>query len=103
MALQTPLTHSLRRATLQRSCCPNSPISSGRATSVTPPSRHYCATVLPMAARFICAICELPEEKCLCDKYCCICMGSHDVRLVQDGQYYCLECREVCDFAAQVE
>jgi hypothetical protein len=25
-------------------------------------------------------------------------MGANDVRLVEDGCYYCLECREVCDY-----
>jgi hypothetical protein len=29
-------------------------------------------------------------------------MGQFDVRLVQDGMYYCRDCREACDFAAQV-
>jgi hypothetical protein len=28
-------------------------------------------------------------------------MGAHNVRLCQDGQYYCLECREACDMQAQ--
>jgi hypothetical protein len=38
------------------------------------------------------------EERCTCDKYCYICLGANDVRLVEDGCYYCLECREVCDY-----
>jgi hypothetical protein len=25
-------------------------------------------------------------------------MSEHDVRLVDDGCYYCLECREACDY-----
>lgn len=54
-----------------------------------------------MADRFLCAVCELEEEKCLCDKYCSLCMGEHDVRLCQDGRYYCRECREACDFHPQ--
>jgi hypothetical protein len=28
-------------------------------------------------------------------------MGAHQVRLCQDGAYYCLECREACDLQAQ--
>lgn len=54
-----------------------------------------------MAERFICAVCELTEEKCECNKYCALCMGGDDVRLVQDGQYYCQVCREACDYQAQ--
>ncbi len=30
-------------------------------------------------------------------------MGSDNVRLVQDGQYYCQVCREACDYEAQME
>jgi hypothetical protein len=29
-------------------------------------------------------------------------MGEFDIRLVQDGMYYCRDCREACDFQAQV-
>jgi hypothetical protein len=25
-------------------------------------------------------------------------MGEHDVRLCNDGLYYCQECREACDY-----
>ena len=28
-------------------------------------------------------------------------MGEHDVRLVEDGCYYCLECREACDYVPE--
>ena len=51
-----------------------------------------------MAERFRCMVCEPVEENCDCHKYCGICQGSNQVRLCEDGQYYCLECREVCDF-----
>jgi sulfur transfer complex TusBCD TusB component (DsrH family) len=51
-----------------------------------------------MAKRFRCSACELVEEKCECQKYCLLCLGEHDVRLVQDGFYYCLECREACEY-----
>ena len=55
-----------------------------------------------MAEPFICAQCEKTEEKCDCDpKYCCLCQGYNDVRLVQDGLWYCRECREACDYQAQ--
>ncbi len=54
-----------------------------------------------MADRFLCIICDLQEEKCICEKFCCLCQGHHDVRLVGDGQYYCTDCREACEYAAQ--
>lgn len=56
-----------------------------------------------MAELFRCAVCELEEAKCLCDKYCGMCQGAHDVRLCKDGLYYCLECREACDMQAQYQ
>jgi len=43
-------------------------------------------------------MCDQVEEKCGCDKYCYLCLGENDVRLVENGCYYCLECREVCDY-----
>ncbi len=55
-----------------------------------------------MADAFICFQCDKEEARCLCDKYCNLCHGAHNVRLCQDGQYYCLDCREACDFHAQV-
>ena len=54
-----------------------------------------------MAERFICNVCDLPEETCLCEKYCGLCQGLHNVRLCMDGLYYCLDCREACDLQAQ--
>lgn len=50
-----------------------------------------------MAERFQCSVCEMTEEKCSCEKYCCICQGEHQIRLCNDGQWYCLECREACE------
>jgi hypothetical protein len=54
-----------------------------------------------MAEKFLCVLCDRTEDKCPCQRYCCLCMGEHNVRLCQDGQYYCLDCREACDFQAQ--
>ena len=54
-----------------------------------------------MAEAFKCAVCDLEEVRCQCDKYCAICQGEHNVRLCQDGAYYCQDCREICDFQAQ--
>ncbi len=50
-----------------------------------------------MAERYLCSVCEQVEERCDCDKYCCLCQGEHQVRLCMDGLWYCLECRESCD------
>jgi len=58
-------------------------------------------TVRLMAEKFKCLVCGQEEGSCQCDKYCALCQGGHDVRLCQDGQYYCLDCREACDFQAQ--
>jgi hypothetical protein len=45
----------------------------------------------------ICSQCDKPEQECQCDRYCCLCMGHHAVRLCMDGLYYCPACREACD------
>ena len=50
---------------------------------------------------FRCVACDLPEERCTCDRYCVLCGSDHGVRLCEDGQYYCVDCREVCDYKAQ--
>ena len=52
-------------------------------------------------ADFICAQCDKTEARCDCGKYCMLCKSEDNVRLCQDGQYYCQVCRECCDFQAQ--
>jgi len=54
-----------------------------------------------MAQDFICAICDLTEKRCQCEKYCCLCQTQYEVRLCEDGSYYCSPCRESCDLQAQ--
>ncbi|HZU23654.1 MAG TPA: hypothetical protein VE998_12550 [Terriglobales bacterium] len=54
-----------------------------------------------MAEPFRCMQCELPEERCACQKYCNWCMSEHDVRLCFDGLFYCLDCREAGDLSVQ--
>ena len=76
-------------------------LSLARSTEVTGAADSAALHSAIMAERFICNVCELPEEKCECDRYCGLCMGAHQVRLCQDGAYYCLECREACDLQAQ--
>jgi len=53
---------------------------------------HYHQT------KYRCMQCELTEEKCQCEKYCCLCQSQIDIRLCQDGLYYCPPCREACDY-----
>ena len=48
--------------------------------------------------KFVCMQCELSEERCGCEKFCCFCQSQLDVRLCQDGLYYCPGCREACDY-----
>jgi len=50
---------------------------------------------------FHCIVCVQPEEKCTCPKYCAFCHSDYGVRLIEDGQYYCRDCREVCDYKTQ--
>ena len=54
-----------------------------------------------MADRFICMQCDLPEDRCICDRFCNLCKGDNRVRLCYDGLYYCQECREVCELSVQ--
>jgi hypothetical protein len=51
-----------------------------------------------MAQRFQCIVCDKTEDECKCQKYCALCHDDYQVRLCQDGQYYCVPCREACDY-----
>jgi len=51
----------------------------------------------PMQGQTLCAQCDLPEDRCSCERYCTICKGQLNVRLCSDGLYYCPDCREACD------
>src|ERR1051326_6355966 len=55
-----------------------------------------------MAKEFMCMICDQPERSCSCNKYCALCQSLYEVRLCEDGIYYCRPCREACDLRAQV-
>jgi len=46
-------------------------------------------------------MCDKREEDCTCDKFCTICKSDENLRLVGDGCYYCLDCREACDLQAE--
>ncbi len=54
-----------------------------------------------MAKEYLCNVCDMVEKMCQCNKYCWLCQSLHDVRLCEDGQYYCQPCRESCDLQAQ--
>jgi len=51
--------------------------------------------------KFVCAQCEMSEQRCECEKYCCLCQGQIDVRLCHDDLYYCSACREACDYKTE--
>jgi len=48
-------------------------------------------------SKYRCAQCEQPESQCRCEKYCCLCQESTEVRVCQDGLMYCVPCRDACD------
>jgi hypothetical protein len=54
-----------------------------------------------MPKLFQCAVCDLPERRCECDRFCGLCQSLDDVRLCEDGLFYCRPCRESCDLQAQ--
>ena len=54
-----------------------------------------------MSKEFICAVCDLTEKTCTCERYCGLCQSHADVRLCEDGLYYCRPCRESCELEAQ--
>ena len=58
-------------------------------------------SALAMSEAYHCSVCDQEEVKCQCDKYCCLCHGGNQVRLCNDGLWYCLDCREACDLMAQ--
>jgi hypothetical protein len=49
-------------------------------------------------AKYRCAQCEMSEDSCECDKFCCLCQTTLDVRICQDGLMYCEPCRSACDY-----
>jgi len=50
-----------------------------------------------MTSTVVCSQCDLPETKCECNRYCCMCQGLDAIRLCVDGNYYCPDCREACE------
>ncbi len=64
-------------------------------------SMEFAARTGDKMIRFHCSVCEREESRCECVRYCCLCNGADNVRLCEDGLYYCMACREACDFQAQ--
>jgi hypothetical protein len=52
----------------------------------------------PPKGKFKCLDCESTEEKCHCDRYCVHCQSQIDIRLCDDGLYYCFPCRDACGY-----
>ena len=50
-----------------------------------------------MRGPVVCVLCDKPERDCKCDRYCNLCKGEFGIKLCEDGQYYCQDCREACD------
>lgn len=50
---------------------------------------------------FRCLVCGLSERLCACHRYCALCLGEYQLRLCEDGQYYCADCREACEYKTQ--
>jgi hypothetical protein len=40
----------------------------------------------------------MPEGSCQCDKFCCLCQTTENVRICEDGLMYCEPCRDACDY-----
>jgi len=68
----------------------------GAATSRAPAPEGTMARKI-----FLCCVCGQPEDRCQCDRYCFLCHADYSVRLTEDGQYYCADCREACDYKTQ--
>jgi len=49
-------------------------------------------------AKYRCTQCEQTESNCICEKYCVLCQSVIDVRLCNDGLFYCEPCRTACDY-----
>jgi hypothetical protein len=50
------------------------------------------------SAKYKCAQCEQVESSCECEKFCCLCQSTLDIRLCNDGLLYCEPCRNACDY-----
>jgi len=49
-------------------------------------------------AQYRCGQCDMAEDHCECEKFCCFCQSQLDIRICQDGLMYCEPCRTACDY-----
>jgi hypothetical protein len=47
--------------------------------------------------KYRCGQCEMPEDQCICDKF-CLCQSQLEIRICTDGLMYCDACRNACDY-----
>ena len=69
----------------------------GKPLSIFSKTRY----ILAMPGPYYCLTCGRKEEECKCDRFCGICQNDYNVRLCADGNYYCKECRDACEYEAQ--
>lgn len=50
---------------------------------------------------YACTVCGENEERCQCPRFCMLCSSDSDVRLCDDGCYYCDICREICGYIVE--
>jgi hypothetical protein len=48
-----------------------------------------------------CGSCSQYEQQCKCERLCLLCQSDYEIRLCEDGYYYCKDCREACDYRAE--
>jgi len=74
----------------------------GAVTNETFPGSWTRARISHMTTatknKYRCMQCEMIEEKCDCERYCCSCQAQIDIRLCSDGLYYCAPCRQACGY-----
>jgi hypothetical protein len=62
------------------------------------PPRYSSPMATAAPRKYRCLQCEMTEERCDCEKYCCLCQSLMEVRLCEDSLYYCKPCREACGY-----
>jgi len=69
-------------------------------TALSPhlPRRYSSLMATATKNKHRCMQCEMTEDRCQCERYCCLCQAQMDIRLCQDGLYYCQPCRDACDY-----
>jgi hypothetical protein len=63
--------------------------------------RYSFLMAAPAKAKYRCIQCEMTEDRCECEKYCCLCQSQIDIRLCSDGLMYCAPCRQACDYKTE--